>query len=176
MYNEQHKKTEKESDESESEFKKLHRHVSQVMEENQVNLKSLIEMVTNSESSDVTCFKCFRKFSNETALGRHLDSHIGDFLEPSSPEDKNVLASVTLCIVCGEVFAQESCAWKHLLALHINVVDKVSSIDLPKEFVDDLDILAEIELNIMEKVSENFHFDFVCYNFKLYRLESHCHL
>lgn len=125
---------------TQTEMQKLHNCFMEQLNKNQNFLEELNTKKKNSNPLIGECFKCCRKFVHETGLFRHLDRHIGELLALSPPENPDSLASVTLCIICGEVFGLVNEAWDHLLRYHINVVKgaKHEPVSVEETFVIDL--------------------------------------
>lgn len=134
MYDENHKLIEPGSATMlrETEFQKLQRCTLELLENNQSILREMINR-DKSKSSDLECFKCCRKFVHEAGLGRHYEKHIGEILEMSPPEEEEKLTMITLCVICGEVFAESSDAWNHLQVYHVQVSDEVCHWKISKD-------------------------------------------
>jgi hypothetical protein len=120
----------------ESEFEVVARTALQVLQENQIALRELIQKDEKGKSkNEIECFKCCRRFVHESGLFRHWDKHIGELLDPSPLEDPDKFKMVTLCVICGEVFSEDLFAWNHLQSLHMTVVNSVEHWKIPKSAI-----------------------------------------
>lgn len=117
---------------TETEFKKLHRQTMEMLEQNQTKIRELCEKAQGVKPR-LDCFKCGRKFVNESGFIRHYEKHIGELVPESPEENAENLRSVILCVICGEVFTAESEVWDHLQSRHVLVFSGVRDCKIRKE-------------------------------------------
>lgn len=122
----------------ETEFETLARCMTEQLKKNQSDIKDLTAKLSDPKSSSAvesSCFKCCRKFVHESGLSRHWERHIGELLELSPPENLEQVVSVSLCVICGQVFGLESEGWNHLQSHHVTVIDGNNAIKVQKSCV-----------------------------------------